>query len=146
MRIRLCLLLLAAAMAFCCGCGPSWHTGEEEKPLRHSVRQSALVDEDELVIAGGIEPVVAFTDYGFKINDIHDNTGKKLSARRFQMCYAKGLWFIIATDPPAPAAESVTIDISFTSRSGVQQIRQACRIRRPARPDWLVNHMSRGWR
>jgi hypothetical protein len=117
------------------GCVPSWHSGRERLRVWHTIDR-AVVYDDALSVQGWIGPIVAFTDYGLKVNHIDDDTGKPLAFRSFQTFWAKALRFELECAAPNPSAKSVLIDIDFVTRSGKQSLRQTVSIEREPRRDY----------
>jgi hypothetical protein len=94
----------------------------ESPPLRHTIRQVAVY-ADSLSVSGDIEPVNAFTDYGIKVFNAVDDRGTRLELKSFQISLRKGYYFEIELTKPDLKAKTVTLDIAFTSRSGLQRIK-----------------------
>lgn len=121
------------AMSLLVGCAPGWHDGSVE--LRHVICQAAVYGES-LSLQGGMAPLVSVTDYGFRVNDVHDDTGKQLALKSFQIFWMKGLFYEAEFDAPAPTAKTVNVDVVFRSRSGNQRIEKTLPIERGLNPNW----------
>jgi len=135
MKCTIVALFVVLPACFGFGCGPSWHSGKEDFTLTHGI-DKAEVHGDSLIVMGWISPLVAVTDYGLKVFEARDDTGRELPFKSFQMTYAKGMWFTIELDAPDPKAKSISLDIAFTSRSGPQRIRKDLPITRNTVRDW----------
>lgn len=131
------LLVLGVLGTLSClaGCSPSWHSGDESWSLNYHLNTAEVIG-DNLMVTGNISPIVSLTEVGLKIRRVQDNTGRKLAFRSFRTLYAKGLWFVIAFDKPAKSAESVSLDMVFTSRSGLQEVSRRMPIQWDAKPDF----------
>lgn len=116
------------AMCGCSGLEPRWHSGRKHS-VTHAL-QEASVFEEGLSVRGSISPVCAFTDYGIKVYSARDDTGNDLALRSFQVFYAKVMRFEIEFESPADEAETVTLDIAFTTRSGLQRLKETLPIDR----------------
>jgi len=136
--------LIAAALSLVAvvGCGPSWHRGDNVK-LTNAVQRAAVYGDD-LSLQGIITPVVSVTDYGFRVNDVRDDMGNQLGFRSFQLFWMKELRFEAAFNAPTAAANSVTIDVEFLSRSGKQRVQTILPISRDVEPDYTTQ--LRRWR
>jgi len=104
--------------------------------------RTAEVVNNRLVVTGDILPIVCLTEIGLKVRRAEDNTGRKLSLLSFRTMYAKGLWFLMSFDNPARSAESVSFDIVFASRSGLQEVSLTMPILRDSRPDFQMREFD----
>ena len=130
-------LLHVSAVTVCAivGCAPAWHAGDRTLALSHSL-QRAVVYEDRLSVQGVIQPLVSVTDYGFRVNEVHDGTGKNLSLKSFQIFWMKELRFEAEFEAPSVSADTVLVDVEFLSRSGRQRLRSTLPIERNATFDY----------
>jgi hypothetical protein len=110
--------------------------------LLHHEARDAVVCDHALVVTGSISPMVAPRNYGVKLMDAHDDTGRPLTLQSFSFRYAKGLWFVLELSEPAPGAKAVSLDVAFSS-GGVQRATWTLPIQRdrtslafPGRPGW----------
>ncbi len=124
------------------GCAPAWHTGEERFKVWHTIRR-AVVYNDSLSIQGVINPILAFTDYGVKVNEVTDDTGTRLPFRSYQTFWAKELCFELECAAPGPAARTVDIDVAFLTRSGKQVVRKELPVVRGVEPSYATQ--LRAW-
>ncbi|MCA9256758.1 MAG: hypothetical protein KDA33_14015 [Phycisphaerales bacterium] len=95
---------------------------------RHRIERAQVLD-DTLSIQGSL-PLYAYTDYGVKLVSCQDDTGKELRLQSAQIFWMKGEFFALELDPPAPDATEVSLDLLFTTRSGLQRSVQTLRIDR----------------
>ncbi|MCB9855782.1 MAG: hypothetical protein H6818_08845 [Phycisphaerales bacterium] len=100
------------------GCSPSVHKGRQMAD--HRINHARVID-DVLSIQGSL-PLCAYTDYGVKLLDCKDDTGRDLRLRSAQIFWMKGEFFELELDPPGESATQVSMDLLFTTRSGLQRI------------------------
>lgn len=116
------------------GCNPSFHNGRQMAD--HRINHARVID-DVLSIEGSL-PLYAYTDYGVKLLDCKDDTGKELRLRSAQIFWMKGEFFELELDPPDPDATQVSIDVLFTTRSGLQRIPQTLTLDRGVTTDFAT--------
>jgi hypothetical protein len=98
--------------------------------------QRAVVSNDALLLQGRISQTVSFTDYGVRVNEVVDDTGKPLAFRSYQVFWMKELRFEAVFDAPNDNAKTVGFDLDFLSRSGVQTVRADLPITRNVERDY----------
>jgi hypothetical protein len=128
------LFLVALVASLVAGCAPRWH-GSRKIKLRHFVER-AVVYEDSLSVQGKVAPLVSVTDYGFRVNEVNDDTGKRLDFRSYNLFWMKELRFEAEFDAPSDSASNVSVDVEFLSRSGRQRIHKVLPIERDAKRDY----------
>ncbi len=138
-RVLLSAALIIGSIA---GCAPSWQSDERIR-LWHTVERAAVYN-DSLSLQGMITPVVSFTDYGFRVNDVRDDTGKQLEFKSYQVFWMKELRFEAEFEAPTAAATSVNVDVEFLSRSGKQRLQSVLPLSRDAQSDYRTQ--LRRWR
>lgn len=128
------LLPAALVIGLLAGCGPSWHSDARIK-LSHTVQRAATYG-DRLSLQGTITPLVSVTDYGFRVNEVRDDTGKTLDFKSFQLFWMKELRFEAEFEAPAASATSIDVDVEFLSRSGKDRVQSVLPISRDVKRDY----------
>ena len=128
------IIPVVAMASLLIGCGPAWHRDSTVR-LTHSIPR-AVVYGDSLSLQGVIWPVVSVTDYGVRINEVRDDTGKQLALRSYQLFWMKELRFEAEFDAPTAAATSVNVDMEFLSRSGRQRVKAVLPLSRDTERDY----------
>jgi acyl-CoA thioesterase I len=129
-----CIVIVLAAF-FAPGCG--FQAGYDR--LNHEPRGAVVVDGG-LHVRGWITPCAPPMDYGVKVFDALDDTGRHLAFRSYQRTLIKGMWFDLELSEPAPAAKTVTVDVAFIS-GGVQRVKWDLPIARDDAASWF----TRSW-
>jgi len=134
-------LLIAVVVAFCSGCiGPTIQPDSD--PAIVPRRLGAQVLGDVLSINGEMA-FYAYTDFGVKLIECADDTGRQLRLRSAQIFWMKVECFELELDAPAEIAQSVLVHLKFTSRAGVEEIRQTLPIDRSGHPSF--HNASHRW-
>lgn len=115
------------------GCGPAWHDGKVR--MTHSVERAATYG-DSLSLQGEYAPIVAVSDYGFRVNGVRDDTGRVLRFKSYQIFWMKELRFEAEFEAPAATATSVHVDLEFNSRSGIERFQLQLPIEREPKVDY----------
>ena len=107
---------------------PTWH---DRQPLKHVVEGTAVLD-GRLSVHGEIKcgPPLAFSDYGIKVRRAVDDTGRHLELKSVQVFWMKVTCFEIELTEPDPSAKTVSLDLLFLTRTGLERITKTYPIQR----------------
>lgn len=80
-------------------------------------------------------PLAGYTDSGVRLNHAVDNTGRELRLRSAQIFWMKEKRFELELAADSEA-QTVTVDVSYTTRSGLQHVSSTLPIDRSGRTDY----------
>lgn len=141
LAIQMAMLSLHCLSYGCSLFSPHWDDGTGRK-LRHKVSQ-AVVYKGRLGVAGTMNNLKAFTDYGVRVNSATDDLGNTLEFKSAQISRAKEMCFELEFSEPPPEATAFHYDLTFTSRTGLQNVTGSIGIERGAAPNYL--QMGGSW-
>lgn len=132
-RIRVTIFTCASFLCMV-GCfSPQWHEGGPYPDL-HTIQRAAVI-QGALSIQGQL-PLYGYSDYGVRLNRAVDDQGQELGLKSASISWIKEERFELELDPPHPQATQVTIDVSFSTRAGLQRIEKSLPIDRTGRADY----------
>ncbi|MBI5866537.1 MAG: hypothetical protein HZB38_18875 [Planctomycetes bacterium] len=121
--ITVCSCFLSMAGCF----APQWHQGGPN-PNLHTIQRAAVI-QGALSIQGHL-PLYGYSNYGVRLNRAVDDRGQELQLKSAAIWWSKEERFELELDPPHSQATQVTIDVSFSTRAGVQRIEKTLPIDR----------------